>query len=186
MTEDNDSDEDLQNTRGRPLTARANGKGMWRNVKINGKTSRTLRNGIEEASPSGSGGSSKSSPAKMPERLPFTRSRSPAVHAFGFPHRTQSPSVGTRAKQTVPTRTHHLLPGAVNIRFRIPFTVPYWMVSIDVRQAVENCILLASLGYGAHQLRGRAGDAFSPDMWITIGKFHVITPDFAAFSEIVI
>ena len=170
MTEEDDSDSDMQIVRGRTATAHAIGNGTRRTAKTNGKTSRPLRNGVKESSPSGSGGSRKSSPTRLAERQLLTRSRSPAVHAFALPHRTQSPSVGTRAKQMLPIRTHYLLPGIVNLRFRIPFTMSYWMVSIDVRQAVENCILLASLGYGADKLRGCAGAALSPDMWISIGE----------------
>lgn len=69
-----------------------------------------------------------------------------------------------------------MLPGAVNVTFRIPFTMSYWMVDIDVRQAAENCLLLVSLGYGADKLRAVAGDPFSPDMWCSIGENRLSGP----------
>lgn len=147
------------------------GESVRRTAHTNGKG---VRAGVKPSSDSQSGGSRISSPTRATERLPFTRSRSPAIHAlggaFGLPHRTQSPSVVQRARHAVPMPTRFLLPGTVNITFRIPFTVTCWMVSIDLRQAAENILLLASLGFGAEKLRAVSGGPLSPDMWCSIGE----------------
>lgn len=126
----------------------------------------------KHSSPSHSESSRRSSPTRIPERVPFTRSRSPAVHtlgnSFGLPPRPASPAVGTRSRQSAPLRLRTLLPGAVNIVFSIPFSKPRWMVTVDVRQATENLLLLCSLGYCADKIRALAGEPFSADMWISI------------------
>jgi hypothetical protein len=170
MTEDYDSDHDISRARGRNDALRALSNGAKRAAHANGKPAEPVRNGPKPSSDSQSSGSRRNSPTRMP----FTRSRSPAVHALGgafsLPHRTQSPAVGQRTRNAVPLAPLSLLPGSVNITFRIPFTLSYWMVAIDVRQAAENCVLLVSLGYGADKLRAVAGNPFSADMWCSIGN----------------
>ncbi|KIP08063.1 hypothetical protein PHLGIDRAFT_394791 [Phlebiopsis gigantea 11061_1 CR5-6] len=103
--------------------------------------------------------------------MPFTRSRSPAVHmlgnGFGRSAAPASPAFGARPKQSLPVRSRALLPATFTLSFPVPFSKSKWMVSIDVRQAAENTLLLCSLGYCADKIRATAGE-LSPDMWISI------------------
>ena len=182
-TDEADSDNDVQRTRGRNEAQHALGNGTRRVLPPNGRSNEAVRNNARPASDSHSqsGGSRRNSPTRGSLREPFTRSRSPAMHAlsgtFTLPHRTQSPAINQRARHSSLPPTRSLLPGSVNVTFRIPFTVSYWMVDIDVRQAAENCLLLVSLGYGADKLRAVAGDPFSPDMWCSIGESLLCGPN---------
>lgn len=170
---DDDTDEELQLARGRADSQRALENVAKRNTRSNaephaisgkppGKTHR-------ESSVSHSGSSRRNSPTRAPERMLFTRSRSPAVHLLGNGFRPASPAVGARPKQSLPVRSRALLPATFNLTFPVPLSKYRWMVSIDVRQAAENLLLLCSLGYCADKIRAVAGEPFSPDMWISIG-----------------
>lgn len=181
MTESDDTDKEVQDARGRTEAQHALDHGTKRHTRTNTETTLSSTTGRpshrqhRDSSVSRSGGSRRSSPIRMHERGPFTRSRSPAVHLIGNGFvRPGSPSLGARQKTTVPVRA--LLPATINITFPILLTKTRWMVSIDVRQAAENLLLLCSLGYCADKIRALAGDPFSPDMWLSIGKTPRSTP----------
>ncbi len=174
-TDDYDTDDELRRVRGRRESHHALSNGVARAVKAKPILTRAGQSGHGTSS-THSGGSRRSSPTRVPGREPFTRSRSPVVHlpsmanGFTLPHRTASPSMFSRSRHAVLPRVQALLPGTINISFRVPFSKATWMVLIDVRQAMENILLLCSLGYAAEKLRANAGAAFSPDMWASIGS----------------
>ncbi|KAI0661565.1 hypothetical protein C8Q70DRAFT_663481 [Cubamyces menziesii] len=121
-----------------------------------------------------SSGSRKSSPSRLYERRTFTRSRSPAVHsppdnATNGGHRSSSPSVYMRHRHTqVVVAIRSLFPSTTCIPFRIPFVKGTFRASFDTRQALENMLLVCSVGYAAVKIRGFATGPFDPDMWMSI------------------
>lgn len=64
-----------------------------------------------------------------------------------------------------------LFPSTVCITFRLPLLRGVCKASFDTRQALENIILLCSVGYGAVKIRGFATGPFDADMWMSIGTF---------------
>lgn len=119
-----------------------------------------------------SSNSRRSSPSKLFERRTFTRSRSPAVKppSDGAPNGAQrpgSPSLFSRNGRNPPVAIRSLFPSTVCFHVRIPGT--RLKVSFDTRQALENILLLCSVGYAAVKIRAFAAGPFDPDMWISIG-----------------
>lgn len=154
------------------------------NGRANGVAAASRHRAHRADSSAQSGGSRRNSPARVPDRAPFTltRSRSPAVHAnatgngYGhLPHRTASPALFARTRHATPLRGMTLLPGTVNVHCKLPFRCTVWVLSLDVRQTTENVLLLCSLGYCAAKVRACSGDAFSPDSWASIGRSPVNT-----------
>ncbi|OJT04862.1 hypothetical protein TRAPUB_4434 [Trametes pubescens] len=62
-----------------------------------------------------------------------------------------------------------LFPSTVCITFRLLLLRGLCTASFDTRQALENIILLCSVGYGAVKIRGFATGPFDADMWMSIG-----------------
>ncbi|TCD67141.1 hypothetical protein EIP91_000425 [Steccherinum ochraceum] len=106
-TDGYDTDEGIQQARGRTESRHALGNATKKLLRSNGTPSTGKRPGKARLSSSQSSSSRRSSPVR--ERAPFTRSRSPAV--------------------------------------RLPFSKAMYTVSMDVRQAIENLLLLSSLGH---------------------------------------
>lgn len=121
------------------------------------------------------GGSRQSSPAKPYERKPFTRSKSPAVHNRGYssgqslPPRPMSPSIFARQK-VAPSEIRHLLPSFLYFPVRVLPWATKWKVTLDLRQGIENGLLICSLGFAAVKMRGRTPQHLSPEMWNTRDK----------------
>ena len=179
-TDDSDTDHAPQPPRGRTDSLRSIGSSTARRSLISSATSTCKRQGSPVPRTSSQSGSSrKSSPVRARERIPFTRSRSPAIHTplngtgHTLPHRTSSPTLFSRSKHAHLTRLRHLFPGQINLNFRFSSSTA-WTISIDVRQAIENCLLLCSLGFIAVKLRTCTNDQFSPDGWISIGTSRAI------------
>ena len=170
MSESDDTDDDAS-VRGRRESQRVLETSTKRHTRTNTASTVMSNKPHRDSSVSHSGGSRRTSPVRVPERMSFTRERSPAVHLGGNGFvRPSSPALVYRAKQSVPLQTRYLLPGIVNLTFSLPFTKSRWMVSIDMRQAAENLLLLCSLAYCADKIRANAGEPFSPDMWMSIGE----------------
>ncbi|KAI0077875.1 hypothetical protein K474DRAFT_1706914 [Panus rudis PR-1116 ss-1] len=177
-SDDYDTEDELRQVRGRTDAQRAIGdvpqfatRGSRLTNKGNKGHNRTSSN---------SGDSRRNSPSRMRERVPFTRSRSPAVAVTAdgnghflppLPHRTSSPSIFSRSRHSNSLRpVAYILPGSISLTFGLPFSITRWTVSMDVRQAIENLLLLCSLGFMAVKIRTCAEGPNSPDMWISIAS----------------
>lgn len=179
-SEDSDSDHPSQPPRGRTDSLHSIGSSTTRRSLISNGTHKRQSSPNPHSS-SQSGSSRRSSPVRARQRIPFTRSRSPAVHIHTplngsgppLPDRTSSPTLFSRSKHAHLTRLRHLFPGQINLNFRFSASTA-WTVSIDVRQAIENCLLLCSLGFIAVKLRTCTDEQFSPDGWISIGGLAVV------------
>ena len=172
-----DTDEGIQQARGRTESRHGLGNGSKQPLlKSNGAAS-NKRTGKARGSSSQSSSSRRSSPVGGRERVAFTRSRSPAVRLmfkdnghWSLPHRTSSPSLFSRTKHLPPPRMRYIFPASVSFNFRLSLSKAMYTVSMDVRQAIENLLLLSSLGFVAVQLRTCSTEPFSQDMWISIGN----------------
>ena len=168
-SEEDDTDASRHDLRGRQPTQRHIGS-----QTRDGKGTETFitRQGSGQSL---SSNSRRSSPAKLYERRTFTRSRSPAVKppsdgAANGLHRPGSPSLFSRNRQHPAVAIRSLFPSTVCIHVRLPGT--RYKLSFDTRQALENILLLCSVGYAAVKIRGFATSAFDPDMWISIGDVN--------------
>lgn len=122
-------------------------------------------------------------------RRTFTRSRSPAINASqnGFSFAGQatasgsSPSSLFSRQKVAPYDIRHIMPSFIHATFRPPFSSTKWRLTLDVRQALENALLICSVGYCAAKMRGllreqlppdlwNERDKLSPEMWISIGR----------------
>ncbi|CAL1716843.1 unnamed protein product [Somion occarium] len=140
---------------------------------MNGTTSKHSKSTQRPSSPSGD--SRRASPTRIRDRIPFTRSRSPMVkHSYdgnghSLPLRPSSPSLFPRSRHSQPVQPlRHIFPATVSFSFRLPFSRTPWSASMDVRQAIENMLLVSSLGFIAVKLRTCSETPYSPDMWISI------------------
>lgn len=124
-----------------------------------------------------SSNSRRSSPSRLYERRTFTRSRSPAVRlpsdgsVKGSP-RPGSPSLYSRNRHNPVVAIRSLFPSTACIHVHLPGT--RIKVSFDTRQALENTLLLSSVGYSAIKIHGFATSPFDPDGWISIGALPYI------------
>ncbi len=129
----------------------------------------------QDSTQSVSSGSRRSSPTrhKPYERRTFTRSRSPAVlppeRTGNGVNRPSSPSLFSRHRNAQMVAIRSLFPSTVCITFRLLLLRGLCTASFDTRQALENIILLCSVGYGAVKIRGFATGPFDADMWMSIG-----------------
>ena len=184
--ETDDTDGGLEQ-RGRPLSQHAIGT-AGRNVKDLAVQAAGSGTAQQRASSSGPSNARKSSPVKMHRRT-FTRSRSPAINAgqngFSFAGQAaasgSSPSSLFSRQKMAPYDIRHVMPSFIHATFRPPFSSNKWRLTLDVRQALENCLLICSVGYCAAKMRGllreqlppdlwNARDKLSPEMWISIGR----------------
>lgn len=167
----------MRQNRGRPESQHALGEAAKRVTRtVGNNTKRTKSN--HRPSSSQSGGSRRASPTRFREDIPFTRSRSPVVklsldgNGHNMPHRTSSPSIFSRSRHAQPVRTwRNIFPSTVRLSFRLPFSNALWTASMDVRQAIENMLLISSLGFIAVKLRTCSETPYSPDIWISIGGY---------------
>ncbi|KAH8100919.1 Fph type histidine kinase [Cristinia sonorae] len=166
-----DTDEGIQRARGRTESRHGLGSSTMPLLKSSGTPS-SKRIGKHRMSSSQSSSSRRSSPVRG--RVAFTRSRSPAVRlAFmenaniSMQHRTSSPSLFSRTKH-LPSRIRDVFPSTVGYTFRLPFSKAVYTMSMDVRQAIENLLLLSSVGFVAVKLRTCSTASFDEDMWISI------------------
>ena len=184
--ESDDTDEGTEQ-RGRPLSQHAIGA-PGRNAKSVTMQSAGHATAQPRAPSSGSGKARKSSPVKMHRRT-FTRSRSPAINAgqngFSFAGQAaasgSSPSSLFSRQKIAPYDIRHVMPSFIHATFRPPFSSHKWRLTLDVRQALENSLLICSVGYCATKMRGllreqlppdlwNARDKLSPEMWISVGR----------------
>lgn len=189
--ESDDTDEGLEE-RGRPLGQHAIGtpKRIAKGLPVQNTASSTVH---QRASSSGPSNARKGSPVKMHRRT-FTRSRSPAINAgqngFSFGQVAasgNSPSSLFSRQKIAPYNIRHVLPSFIHATFRPPFSSSKWRLTLDVRQALESCLLICSVGYCAAKMRGllreqlppdlwNARDKLSPEMWISIGRTATSMP----------
>ena len=170
-SEDERTDTGGQNGRGRQPNQRQ--LGAQKEPKSNGAF--IVRQGSGQSLSSNSGRSTKS---RLYERRTFTRSRSPVVKppSDGAPNGVQrpgSPLHFSRSKHNPPVAIRSLFPSAVCFHIRIPCT--RYKVSFDTRQALENTLLLCSVGYSAVKIRAFAAGPLDPDMWISIGEVSTLS-----------
>lgn len=112
------------------------------------------------------------------ERKTFARSRSPNVR---FPpdnakadgqaqlQSTIPSSILSRLRNTTPAQPRYLFPSVFHITGRLPCMRSTRRLTVDIRQGLENILLLCSLGFGAYRVKSYSTGPFSPDMWIAIG-----------------
>lgn len=169
-SEDNLTDAARQDPRGRRPTQRRIGQFQPNDTKGTGTGTFITRQGSGQSL---SSNSRRSSPSRLYERRTFTRSRSPAVKppsdsAVNGTNRPASPSLFSRNRNNSAVAIRSLFPSTVCIHVRIPGT--RCKVSFDTRQALENILLLCSVGYSAVKIQAYATCPFDPDTWISIGK----------------
>ena len=176
-SEDDLTDAARQDSRGRPPTQRQIGsQSQPKDAKGAATGTFITRQGSGQSL---SSNSRRSSPSRLYERRTFTRSRSPAVKppsdsVVNGMNRPASPSLFSRNRNNPPVAIRSLFPSTVCIHVRIPGT--RYKVSFDTRQALENTLLLCSVGYSAVKIQAFATGPLDPDMWISIGSvlFHCI------------
>ncbi|KZT07712.1 uncharacterized protein LAESUDRAFT_724708 [Laetiporus sulphureus 93-53] len=181
------TDDGLQQSRGRPLAKKAAGNSK----KIKGAAGNADKAAGAQPPPRRTGSARRGeSPVHLHQRRTFTRSRSPALNAangfhFGtsiHPPRPSSPSLFSKPS---PTEIRNLFPSFLHLTVRVPFSPARWRVTLDLRQAAENSILICSAGYAAAKMCAcareplspdlwNARDRLSPEMWISIGACRVV------------
>lgn len=80
-----------------------------------------------------------------------------------------SPSIFARQK-VAPSEIRHLLPSFLYFPVRVLPWATKWKVTLDLRQGIENGLLICSLGFAAVKMRGRTPQHLSPEMWNTRDK----------------
>ncbi|KAI0649339.1 hypothetical protein C8Q79DRAFT_507557 [Trametes meyenii] len=146
-SEDDQTDSGRPGSRGRPSTqrqigpqakdSRSNGTFLARQASVHSASSHSRR----------------SSPSKLASRRTFTRSRSPAVHppqdnSVNGLNRPSSPSLFSRHRHVPVVAIRSLFPSTVCIPFCVPFARGVFKATFDTRQALENILLLCSVGAG--------------------------------------
>ena len=166
------SEEEGTDTDGRGRTATQRRIGTQKRKETKGNGTFIVRQGSGQSLSSHSRHSSLSN---LHERRTFTRSRSPAVRppSDGAPngaHRPGSPSLFSRNKHNVSVAIRSLFPSTTCFHVRLPGARV--KVSFDTRQALENILLLCSVGYSAIKIGAFAKSPLDPDMWMSIGDRH--------------
>lgn len=177
---DDETDDVLHRHRGRTLSQHAIDSGG----KIIAGISEQPANRIQDdkaSSSTHSGSDRRGSFTAMHERKAFTRSRSPVVRfssenakANGQtqPQSAVASSILSRLRNPTPSQTKYLLPSVFHIYGRLPCMRSNRRLTVDIRQGLENILLLCSLGFGAFRVKSFSTGPFSPDMWIAIGIPH--------------
>jgi dolichol kinase len=180
-TEDDDTEDDLpRDFRGRAFSQNGLRNGPNGNLKVSLPTLRR-----PSPHPNSSGDSTGASPGHN-NRVPFTRSRSPAVIMNSNTtrsQRTMSPSMSFFSFRKPGVHGHvTLLPSVFQVHTHFPLSPWTWTLRIDARKLGECLLLLASLLYASSKLmdprEALSGDLFRSqrDVWISLGSPDLICP----------